>query len=66
MEIALSCDIPGTMERMELNSNAHLIEMFSLHRKGGYVHVYVRHINAEIKVNLIGKGGNNNNNNNEN
>ena len=59
--ISLSCDIPGTIEMMNINSDSDVLEMFSLHRRSRYINVYVQQLNGNIPPHVNDNTGNGNN-----
>ncbi|KAL3529565.1 hypothetical protein ACH5RR_008887 [Cinchona calisaya] len=59
--IVLSCDIPSSVGRMEVNNDNDVLEMFKLHRRSGCINVYVRELNANIEINMNHNAGNGNN-----
>ena len=46
--IALCCDIPGTVETMNIETDSDVLEMFGLHRRNGYINVYVRQVHDDV------------------
>ena len=59
--IALCCDIPGTVETMNIETDSDVLEMFGLHRRNGRINVYVRQVCDDVQENLNENAGNGNN-----